>query len=199
MSYAAAWYEKTNFTFSDAIAMVRCEIYLSHSRLTESVTKINLAYSTTAIRALLPLIMYKVELRLLDVRGCRPPSSGRCPLRCRSGSLTAMRAPATPVSCASRHRRIADGFAKLWRIAWGVAVAGRPSCMRAMAITPWIARGFSAPPRTPRTKALWRLRVRTKSQVASLPIGQRELLERSALVALAHYAQNLGQRGVHSG
>ena len=31
MSYAAAWYEKTNFTFSDAIAVVRCEIFLSHS------------------------------------------------------------------------------------------------------------------------------------------------------------------------
>ena len=31
MSYAAAWYEKTNFTFSDAIAVIRCEIFLSHS------------------------------------------------------------------------------------------------------------------------------------------------------------------------
>ena len=46
MSYAAAWYEKTNFTFSDAIAVVRCEIFFCHTpRLTESVTKINLAYS----------------------------------------------------------------------------------------------------------------------------------------------------------
>ena len=31
MSYAAAWYEKTNFTFSGAIAVIRCEIFLSHS------------------------------------------------------------------------------------------------------------------------------------------------------------------------
>ena len=31
MSYAAAWYKKTNFTFSDAIAVIRCEIFLSHS------------------------------------------------------------------------------------------------------------------------------------------------------------------------
>ena len=28
MSYAAAWYKKTNFTFSDAIAVIRCEIFL---------------------------------------------------------------------------------------------------------------------------------------------------------------------------
>ena len=31
MSYAAARYKKTNFTFSDAIAVIRCEIFLSHS------------------------------------------------------------------------------------------------------------------------------------------------------------------------
>ena len=31
MSYAVARYEKTNFTFSDAIAVIRCEIFLSHS------------------------------------------------------------------------------------------------------------------------------------------------------------------------
>ena len=31
MSYAATWYKKTNFTFSDAIAVIRCEIFLSHS------------------------------------------------------------------------------------------------------------------------------------------------------------------------
>ena len=102
MSYAAAWYEKTNFTFSDAIAVVRCEIFLSHSppdrecdknqsRLYQRAHEIILFWDaklfhsgsnsgtpwhlkkglshalvgiiqTTAIRALLPLIMYKVEL-----------------------------------------------------------------------------------------------------------------------------------------
>ena len=31
MSYAAAWYKKTHFTFSDAIAVIRYEIFLSHS------------------------------------------------------------------------------------------------------------------------------------------------------------------------
>ena len=31
MSYAAARYKKTNFTFSDAIAVIRYEIFLSHS------------------------------------------------------------------------------------------------------------------------------------------------------------------------
>ena len=30
MSFAAAWYEETNFTFSDAIAVVRCEFFLSY-------------------------------------------------------------------------------------------------------------------------------------------------------------------------
>ena len=45
MSYAAAWYEKTNYTFSDAIAVIGSEIFLSHSRLTETVIKIKLAYS----------------------------------------------------------------------------------------------------------------------------------------------------------
>ena len=30
MSYAAAWYEKANFTFSDAIAVIRCKVFLSH-------------------------------------------------------------------------------------------------------------------------------------------------------------------------
>ena len=34
MSYAAAWYEKTNFTFSDAIAVIiRCEIFWLSSRI----------------------------------------------------------------------------------------------------------------------------------------------------------------------
>ena len=46
MSYAAAWYEKTNFTFSDAIAVIRCEIFLSHSPPDrECDKKINRAYS----------------------------------------------------------------------------------------------------------------------------------------------------------
>ena len=31
MSYAAAWYKKTHYTFSDAIAVIRYEIFLSHS------------------------------------------------------------------------------------------------------------------------------------------------------------------------
>ena len=44
MSYAAA-YKKTNFTFSDVIAVIRCEIFYHTPHLTESVTKVNLAYS----------------------------------------------------------------------------------------------------------------------------------------------------------
>ena len=31
MSYAAAWYKKANFTFFDAIAVTRWELFLSHS------------------------------------------------------------------------------------------------------------------------------------------------------------------------
>ena len=45
MSYAAAWYKMTHFAFSDAIAVIRYEIFFHTPRLTESVTKINLAYS----------------------------------------------------------------------------------------------------------------------------------------------------------
>ncbi|MYE02574.1 MAG: hypothetical protein F4Y03_15125, partial [Alphaproteobacteria bacterium] len=30
-SYAAAWYEKTSFTFSDAIAAIRCELWLGNN------------------------------------------------------------------------------------------------------------------------------------------------------------------------
>ena len=33
MSLVAAWREKTNFTFSDAIAVIRCEFFLPHSPL----------------------------------------------------------------------------------------------------------------------------------------------------------------------
>ena len=31
LSYAAAWYEKTSFTFSDAIAAIRCELWLGNN------------------------------------------------------------------------------------------------------------------------------------------------------------------------
>ena len=70
MSYAVARYEKTNFTFSDAIAVIRCEIFLSHSPPDRECDKKPISLTqTTAIRALLPRIMYKVELsNLLVIR-----------------------------------------------------------------------------------------------------------------------------------
>ena len=68
MSYAAAWYKKTNFKFSDAIAVIRCEIFLSHSPPDREREKSIVLIQTTSIRALLPLKMYKIELRLRLLR-----------------------------------------------------------------------------------------------------------------------------------
>ena len=50
MSYAAAWYKKTNFTFSDAIPVILWKSFYHTLRLTESETKINRAYSNDCYR-----------------------------------------------------------------------------------------------------------------------------------------------------
>ena len=58
MSYAAAWYKKNDFTLSDAIAAIRCEILLSHF-LTGNVIKLQTMNS--GLLYTLCRIMYKVE------------------------------------------------------------------------------------------------------------------------------------------
>ncbi len=65
-SYAAAWYEKTSFTFSDAIAAIRCELWLGNNLSRSSPGKPHNAARQNkahALHALLRHVMHKVELR----------------------------------------------------------------------------------------------------------------------------------------
>ena len=69
VSYAAAWYDKTNFTISDAIVVIRCEIYLSYSPQCRECNKNPLRKFRRLLYALLlHCIIYKVELRRWNCR-----------------------------------------------------------------------------------------------------------------------------------